>query len=99
MMREHPERALDVAWDAVPRGTFSVLLRVITVNGPGVLASVSSSIGQADANIERVEQRESTSDTAELFFLIGLTGRNQLASALNRLRRNPKVFRVSREMG
>ena len=99
LMREHPERALDVAWDAVPRGTFSVLLRVVTVNGPGVLASVSSSIGQADANIERVEQRESTSDTAELFFLVGLTNRNQLASVLNRLRRNPKVFRVSREMG
>jgi guanosine-3',5'-bis(diphosphate) 3'-pyrophosphohydrolase len=97
LMREHPERTLDVAWDAVPRGTFSVMLRVVTVNGPGVLASVSSSIGQAGANIERVEQRESTSDTAELFFLVGLTGRDQLASVLNRLRRNPKVFRVSRE--
>jgi len=64
-----------------------------------VLASVSSSIGQAQANIERVEQRESTSDTAELYFLIGLRNRTQLARVLTRLRRNPKVFRVSRELG
>jgi guanosine-3',5'-bis(diphosphate) 3'-pyrophosphohydrolase len=99
LMHEHPERTLEVAWDALPRGSFSVLLKVVTVNGPGVLASVSSSIGQAEANIERVEQRESTSETAELYFLIGLTNRTQLARVMNRLRRNPKVFRVSRELG
>jgi len=99
LRREHPERCLDVTWEPVPRGTFSVLLKVITVNGPGVLASVSSSIGQANGNIERVEQRESTSDTAELYFLIGLRNRTQLARVLTRLRRNPKVFRVSRELG
>jgi len=96
--REHPERCLEVAWEPVPRGTFSVLVKVVTVNGPGVLASVSSSMGQAEANIERVEQRESTSETAELFFLIGVRNRDQLARVLTRLRRNPKVFRVSREM-
>ena len=97
--RQHPERSLDVAWEPLPRGSYSALLKVITVNGPGVLASVSASIGQADANIERVEQRESTSDTAELHFLVGLRDRTQLARVLTRLRRNPKVFRVQREMG
>ncbi|PKL94635.1 MAG: hypothetical protein CVV18_08330, partial [Gammaproteobacteria bacterium HGW-Gammaproteobacteria-8] len=56
-------------------------------------------IGQAQANIERVEQRESTGDTAELYFLIGLKNRTQLARVLQRLRRNPKVFKVSRELG
>jgi len=99
LKREHPERCLEVAWEPVSRGTYSVLLKLITVNGPGVLASVSSSIGQAQANIERVEQRESTSDTAELYFLVGLRNRTQLARVLTRLRRNPKVFRVSRELG
>ena len=99
LKREHPERCLEVTWEPVPRGTYSVLLKVVTINGPGVLASVSSSIGQAQGNIERVEQRESTSDTAELHFLIGLRNRTQLARVLRRLRRNPKVFRVSRELG
>jgi len=99
LLRDHPERILEVEWEAVPRGTFSALVKVITVNGPGVLASVSSSIGQAQANIERVEQRESTGETAELMFLIGLRDRIQLARTLRRLRRNPKVFKVSREMG
>jgi guanosine-3',5'-bis(diphosphate) 3'-pyrophosphohydrolase len=99
LQRQYPERMLDVAWEQVPRGSYSVLLKVITVNGPGVLASISSSIGQAQANIERVEQRESTSDTAELHFLVGLRSRQQLASVMTRLRRNPKVFRVGRELG
>jgi len=98
LKREHPERCLEVAWEQVPRGTYSTTLRVTTVNGPGVLASVSASIGQAQANIERVEQRESTSDTAELHFQIGVRDRTQLARVLTRLRRNPKVFRVSREV-
>ncbi|MDX1626936.1 MAG: bifunctional (p)ppGpp synthetase/guanosine-3',5'-bis(diphosphate) 3'-pyrophosphohydrolase [Wenzhouxiangellaceae bacterium] len=99
LKREHPERTLDVAWEPLPHGSFSVLLKVITVNGPGVLASVSASIGQAEANIERVEQRESTSETAELHFLIGLKNRTQLARVLKRLRRNANVFRVHRELG
>lgn len=95
--REHPERMLELDWEAVPRGSYSALVRVVTVNGPGVLASISSSIGQAQANIERVEQRETTGDTAELHFLIGLRDRVQLARVLQRLRRNAKVFKVSRE--
>ncbi len=99
LRRDHPERCLDVAWEQVPRGSYSALVKIITVNGPGVLASVSTSIGQAQANIERVEQRESTGDTAELYFLIGLKNRTQLARVLQRLRRNPKVFKVSRELG
>ncbi|MCA1780375.1 MAG: bifunctional (p)ppGpp synthetase/guanosine-3',5'-bis(diphosphate) 3'-pyrophosphohydrolase [Xanthomonadaceae bacterium] len=99
LRRERPERCIDVGWEPLPRGTFSTVLRVVTVNGPGVLASISASLGQAQANIERVEQRESTSDTAELYFLIGLRSRNQLARVMTRLRRNPRVFRVSREMG
>lgn len=99
LCREHPERCLDVAWESVTRGNYSVLLKLITVNGPGVLASISDSISKADANIERVEQRESTSDTAELHFQISLKNRNQLARVLRRLRRNGKVFRVHREIG
>ena len=99
LCREHPERCLDVAWESVTRGSYSVLLKLITVNGPGVLASISDSISKAEANIERVEQRESTSDTAELHFQISLKNRNQLARVLRRLRRNGNVFRVSREIG
>ncbi len=98
LCREHQERCLDVAWESVPRGHYSVMLTLITVNGPGVLASISDSISKAGANIERVEQRESTSDTAELHFQISLKNRNQLARVLKRLRRNGKVFKVQREI-
>lgn len=99
LKRAHPERQVAVVWDQIPRGSFIAALKVMTVNGPGVLASVSASIGQAQANIERVEQRRTTGDTAELSFQVAVSNRSQLASVMQRLRRNPKVFKVSRELG
>ncbi len=99
LRKQHADRCLEVTWEPLTQGTFAVKLKLVTVNGPGVLASVSASIGQAEANIERVEQRESTIDTAVLHFVLSVSGRDQLARVLQRLRRNPKVFRVAREMG
>ncbi len=98
LFKSHKDRCLEVDWEPVMRGNFSVLLKVVTVNSPGVLASVSASLGQADANIERVDQRDSTRETAVIFFTIAVTGRDQLARVMQRLRRNRHVLKVSREM-
>ncbi len=94
----HADRCLEVTWEPLMEGQFSVLLKLLTVNGPGVLASVSYTVGQVGANIERVEQKDSTRETATLFFVLSVTGRNQLARVIRRLKRNQNVMRVSREM-
>ncbi len=96
--KNHEDRCLDVTWEPLTKGQFSVLLRLETINGPGVLASVSSTLGQVGANIERVEQKESTRETATLSFTLSVTGRSQLARVIRRLKRNANVMRVSREM-
>jgi len=75
-----------------------VLLKLLTVNGPGVLASVSSTLSQVGANIERVEQKDSNRETATLYFVLSVSDRVQLARVMRRLKRNPNVIRVSREM-
>ena len=98
LLKGQPDRCLDVTWEAMTRGQFSVLLRLVTVNGPGVLASVSTTLGQIGANIERVEQKNSTRETATLFFVLSVTGRIQLARVLRRLKRNPHVLKINREM-
>ncbi len=99
LIKKFADRCIEVSWEPLVKGQFSVGLKLQTVNGPGVLASVSTTLGQVGANIERVEQKDSTRETATLYFVISVTGRDQLARVLRRLKRNPNVMRVSREMG
>ena len=96
--KNHADRCLDVTWEPLIHGHFSVALNLITVNGPGVLASISAALGQIGANIEQVEQNHSTRETAILRFVLSVTGRDQLARVMRRLRRNPNVMRISREL-
>jgi len=98
LYKHHAERCLEVTWEPLTRGQFPVLLKLLTVNGPGVLASVSTTLSQVGANIERVEQKEANRETATLFFVLSVTDRVQLARVMRRLKRNPNVIRVSREM-
>ncbi|AKS40645.1 RelA/SpoT family protein [Wenzhouxiangella marina] len=98
LYKNHAERCIDVTWEPLTRGQFPVLLKLLTVNGPGVLASVSTTLSQVGANIERVEQKDANQETATLFFVLSVTDRVQLARVMRRLKRNPNVIRVSREM-
>ncbi len=98
LQKDHAERCIDVDWAPVMHGYFSVRLKIVTVNGPGVLASVSATLSEVGANIERVEQPSTTRETATLQFTLAVTGRDQLARVMRRLRRNRHVLRVSREI-
>jgi guanosine-3',5'-bis(diphosphate) 3'-pyrophosphohydrolase len=94
--RKHPDRCVDVNWAPITRGMFPVAVRITALNTPGVLASISTSIGEADSNIERVEQPEANPETATLLFTLSVRDRDHMASVLRRLRRNSHVLRVGR---
>jgi guanosine-3',5'-bis(diphosphate) 3'-pyrophosphohydrolase len=94
--RKHPDRCVDVNWAPITRGMFPVAVRILARNTPGVLASISTSIGEADSNIERVSQPDANPETATLLFTLSVRNRDHMASVLRRLRRNSNVLRVSR---
>lgn len=94
--RKHPERCLEVAWAPITHGQFAVPLRVLAKNVPGVLASISASIGEARSNIERVDQPESNPESAVLTFVVTVRDRDHMARLMRRLRRNRNVIRVNR---
>jgi guanosine-3',5'-bis(diphosphate) 3'-pyrophosphohydrolase len=94
--RKHPDRCLEVNWAPIVNSTFPVTLRVVTQNNPGVLASISASIGEASSNIERVEQPESNPETATLLFTVSVTDRDHMARLMRRVKRNKDVIRVNR---
>ncbi len=94
--RKHPDHCLDVTWAPVRRGMFEVALRILAKNVPGVLANISTSIGEAGSNIEKIEQPEANLELATLLFTISVKDRDHMARVMRRLRRNRNVIRVSR---
>ena len=94
--RKHPDHCLDVVWAPIRRGMFEVALRISAKNVPGVLANISSSIGEAGSNIEKIEQPEANLEIAKLLFTISVKDRDHMARVMRRLRRNRNVVRVSR---
>ena len=93
---KHPDHCLDVVWAPIRRGMFEVALRISAKNVPGVLANISSSIGEAGSNIEKIEQPEANLEIAKLLFTISVKDRDHMARVMRRLRRNRNVVRVSR---
>lgn len=94
--RKHPDHCIDVIWAPIRRGMFEVALHILAKNIPGVLANISSSIGEAGSNIEKIEQPEANPELATLLFTISVKDRDHMARVMRRLRRNRNVTRVSR---
>ena len=94
--RKHPDRCVDVSWASITHGMFPVSVRIMTRNTPGVLANVSTSIGEAGSNIETVAQPEANPETATLLFNISVKDRDHMARVMRKLRRNSNVIRVQR---
>jgi guanosine-3',5'-bis(diphosphate) 3'-pyrophosphohydrolase len=94
--RKHPDRCVDVAWAPITKGMFPVAVRIIARNTPGVLAKISTSIGEAGSNIETVAQPEANPETATLLFNLSVKDRDHMARVMRRLRRNGNVIRVNR---
>jgi guanosine-3',5'-bis(diphosphate) 3'-pyrophosphohydrolase len=94
--RKHPDRCVDVMWAPITHGMFPVSVRILTRNTPGVLARVSTSIGEAGSNIETVAQPEANPETATLLFNVSVRDRDHMARVMRRLRRNSSVIRVQR---
>jgi len=94
--RKHPDRCVDVIWAPITTGMFPVAVRIVARNTPGVLANISTSIGEAGSNIETVAQPEAHPETATLLFNISVKDRDHMARVLRRLRRNRNVIRVNR---
>ncbi|MBU1189561.1 MAG: bifunctional (p)ppGpp synthetase/guanosine-3',5'-bis(diphosphate) 3'-pyrophosphohydrolase [Gammaproteobacteria bacterium] len=98
LCQKHPERQISVDWAQAMTRSFHSLLRLYCINGSGVLASISQSIGRADTNIVHIEQPAGEENSATLMFLLSVRNRDHLARVIKRLHHNPYVVRVEREM-
>ncbi|HVB33532.1 MAG TPA: bifunctional (p)ppGpp synthetase/guanosine-3',5'-bis(diphosphate) 3'-pyrophosphohydrolase [Patescibacteria group bacterium] len=89
------ERRIPVEWASQAGGTYSVRLRVYAEDKPGVLAGITASISEAEANIRSLE---SASDDlrARIEILLDLTDHKQMDRIVASIRRVPGIFDVER---
>jgi GTP pyrophosphokinase/guanosine-3',5'-bis(diphosphate) 3'-pyrophosphohydrolase len=91
------ERWMHVEWAEQPVRTFETGLVVEVGNSKGALAQVASAIGNAEADITRIDMgHESGNEVAELRLLVAVRDRTHLADVMRTLRRAAPVLKVAR---
>ncbi len=92
-------RVVDVEWDADGEGRYSVDVSVLTLDRPGVLAKVSASISQAQANITRAEISTREDRKAVLDFVIEVKNTSHLEQILQEIHRIEGILSAKRVRG
>ena len=90
------ERLVEVDWDQEIAGTHAVKVSVLAIDKTGVLANVSSSISQCEANISRAEITTREDRKAVLDFVIEVADTSHLARVLQAIERVPGVITARR---
>ena len=90
------DRLVDVEWDFTTPSTHPVKVSVVTVDKPGVLANVSSSISGAEANITRAEIATSENRKAILDFVVEVQDTAHLERVLKAIERVEGVITARR---
>jgi guanosine-3',5'-bis(diphosphate) 3'-pyrophosphohydrolase len=90
------ERLVEVEWDTSAPSTHSVKVSVLAVDKTGVLANVSSSISECDANISRAEITTREDRKAMLDFVVEVKDTEHLSRVLKAIERVEGVITARR---
>jgi len=90
------ERLVEVEWDTSSPSTHAVKVSVLAVDKTGVLANVSSSISECDANISRAEISTREDRKAVLDFVIDVSDTSHLSRVLKAIERVDGVITARR---
>ncbi len=97
--RHHPEKLIDVQWEAKTEGEYTAEIRVEVANQRGVLATIAAAIAEMGSNIENVDIEERDGMTSSLIFTITVHDRLHLARLMRRIRSIQLVMRIYRTKG
>jgi len=94
--QNHQEKWIHVEWEADIEREFKVKIRMNASNQRGVLATVSSTIADAGANIEHVEMKDRDDRYSSLRFTIEVQNRVHLANVMRKVRALKSVSQMTR---
>ena len=97
--RGNSEKLVTLTWQKQLEQEFSVELKVGVENVRGVVASIATSVTEADANIESISMEDHDARIRVIALVINVQGREHLARVMKRLKVNKSVVSISRERG
>lgn len=96
IVREEPNRVLEMHWDQDPQGEFKAALRVELINRQGTLATLTNTVVTNDSNIVSLQTEEKESNVYYIDMELTIHNRLHLANIMRKIRVMPEVQRVSR---
>ena len=97
IFRKQPEKWISVSWEENIDREFSSQITIETLNKPGALAEVATTIADGGSNIEQVSVLGRHEDCSVLSFLLQVRDRQHLAQIMRAVRKMPNVIRVARD--
>jgi len=97
IFRKQPEKWISVSWEKDIDLEFSSQITIETLNKPGALAEVATTIADSGSNIEQVSVLGRHEDCSVLSFLLQMRDRQHLAQVMRKVRKMPNVIRVARD--
>ena len=94
--REDPEKCFPVNWNEELNREFSTEIKILTLDQPGLLASLASSITNSNINIESVNTVLIEPEQAEFIFSVQIGDRDHLAHLIRKLKNIKNVISVHR---
>jgi GTP diphosphokinase / guanosine-3',5'-bis(diphosphate) 3'-diphosphatase len=94
--QNHQEKWVHVEWEANIKREFKVRIRMNANNQRGVLATVSSAIADASANIVNVEMKDRDDRYTSLEFIIEVQNRIHLANVMRKIRTLKSISHIIR---
>ena len=95
-LRKDPAHCAPVQWENDVVGDFSVEIKIISDDRPGLLAEISASISEAASNIVNFRMDPPAGTSIQMFVVIEVKDRQHLAKIMRKLRRLNHVISVSR---
>jgi len=94
--RDQEDKMIPMQWAEDVSGDYPVSLRIEAKNERGVLAKITSTYADADANIINMQIDEHDGDHYRMYFLISVKDRLHLANIIKKLRLTPAVLKPTR---
>jgi GTP diphosphokinase / guanosine-3',5'-bis(diphosphate) 3'-diphosphatase len=99
VLESDPHRKIDVSWEDADQSPRPVKIEVTCVDQPGLLASISSAITSAEANIARAQVRTFSSHRAINTFEVMIKNSEHLNRVLQNIAKVNGVYKAVRARG
>ena len=95
-IRKDPALCAQVNWDEKVEGDFSVEIKILSEDKPGLLAEISTVISNYQANIESFKTDSPIGNSIQMHIIMNVIDRDHLARIMRKLRRLSTVLSVFR---